>query len=129
MDPNLKIVIDKLYGLTKRLDDCESHWEQRFTGLERSLSARDEFVDRRFVELEALCAAPVEPAIAKCLAALESAYVDNTAAFAKRLEAIESNRVVISNDDCEARVTALETVVAYVNAMVDDLCTQVQKVS
>jgi hypothetical protein len=67
---------------------------------------------------------------------LESACVDNEAAISKRLAAIESNRVIISDDDCDARVTALETVAADVNAwrpelkgIIDDLCTQVQKVS
>jgi len=136
MDPNLKIVIDKLDGLTKRLDDREMHWERRFNGLERSLSARDEHVDRRLAELESRGSAPISPDIIKRIATLESACVNNEAAISKRLEAIESNRMCISDDDCDARVTALETVAADVNAwrpklegIVDDLRLKVQKVS
>jgi hypothetical protein len=52
------------------------------------------------------------------------------------LAAIESNHVTISDDDCDARVTAMETVAADMNAwrpelegIIDDLRTQVQKVS
>jgi uncharacterized coiled-coil protein SlyX len=94
--------------------------------MERSLSARDEYVDRRFADLESRVAAPVsatpvDPDITKRLATLESTFIDSEAAISKRLEAIESNCVVISDDDCEARVTALEAGAADVTAIVDDL--------
>jgi hypothetical protein len=104
--------------------------------LERSLSARDEHVNHCLAELESHMPVPVDPDFAKRLSSLESACVDTEAAFAKRLEAIKSNRVIISSDDCDARVTALETVAADVNAWrpklegrVDYLYLQVQKVS
>jgi hypothetical protein len=129
MDPNLKIVIDKLYGLTKRLDDRESQWERRFTGLERSLFARDEHVDRRLAELESHGSAIVSPDIVKRLASLETSCINNKAAISMCLEAIESNRVIISDDDCDACSTTLETIAADVNVWrpelegrIDDLC-------
>ena len=72
--------------------------------MERNFSARDEYVDRRLTELESRGSASTDPDIAKRLSTLESACVDNEAAITKRLAAIESNRVVITDDDCDARV-------------------------
>ena len=102
MDPNLKIVIDKLDDLTKRFDDREMHWERRFTGLERNLSARDEYVDRRLTELESRGSAPIDPDIANRLSTLESVCVDSEAMITKQLAALESNQVVITDDDYDA---------------------------
>ena len=100
--------------------------------MERNFSARDEYVDRRLTELESRGSTPIDPDIAKHPSTLESTYVENEAAITKRLAVIESNRMVITDDDCDAHITALETVTADVNAwhpelegIIDDLRTQV----
>lgn len=92
--------------------------------MERNLFARNEYVDHHFTELESHGSAPVDaitdPNIAKHLLMLESICVDSEAAISKRLAALELILADNIADDHDAHVTALETVVADVNAWLID---------
>jgi hypothetical protein len=88
------------------------------------------------MELESCGTAPIRPDIVKRLTSLETSCINNEAAISKHLEAIESNWVIIFDDDCDGRITTLETVAADVNTWrpkleghVDDLRLQFQKVT
>jgi len=74
MDPNLKIILDKLDEFGKPLDNHDARLDQRFTDLDRDLSARNSDVDRRLADMESSRASTVDSSVSDRLAVLEFAY-------------------------------------------------------
>jgi FKBP-type peptidyl-prolyl cis-trans isomerase (trigger factor) len=140
MDPNLKLVLDEL---NRRFDAQDQKWESRFSNLERVHSARASEVDQRVAALESL-AAVVESdraELAKAdvparLAHLEAAYGGQYDDVYMRLSALESIRVDAMFAETVDRVAVLETAATdlgtwrpEVEALVDDLKLEVQKIA
>lgn len=110
MDPHLKIILDKLDEFSKPLDNHDARLDQRFTGLDRDLSARDSVVDRCLAELESSRSSIVDPVVSDRLATLELAYSTQASDITQCLAMLESVHVADSTGDCDSRVTRLEAV-------------------
>lgn len=118
MEPNLKLVLEEIQkskeDLNRRFDKHNEEWNRHFTDLDRARADRAAVVDQRFE-------------------ALETAYSDIASNIGKCVADLEAVCINAERDD---RVTALEVAAMdlgswslEVDAIIDDLKTEVQKLS
>jgi hypothetical protein len=91
MEPNFKLLFDKLAHLNRRFDEQDDHWSRRFSVLERVLTERSATVDIRLDSMEAVYTTTTD-ALARHLADLESAPVDPQALVVEqRVASLKAN--------------------------------------
>ena len=111
MEPNFKLLLDKMAGLNRCFDAHDDRWnrwfldlerglndrasavDSRITALEESLTSNSDDIARRVAKLEADPSAPGASAVAFRLATLEASYADRDAEFTQRLSHLESLRI------------------------------------
>ena len=130
MEPNFKLLLDKMAGLNRCFDahDDRRNWrfsdlecglndrasavDSRITALEESLTSNSDDIARRVAKLEADPSARSTSAVAFLFATLEASYADRDAEFSQRLSHLESLRIGPNSIERDDRVKQLEATTA-----------------